>query len=36
MNKAVHYFELAAIGGVVEARHNLGLIEYDIKTHEGQ
>ena len=26
--KANHYYELAAIGGCVGARHNLGLVEY--------
>jgi len=26
--KAVHYYELAAIGGDVSARHNLGIVEY--------
>ena len=27
-NKAAHYYELAAMGGVVESRHNLGAIEW--------
>ena len=30
--KAVHYWELAAIGGHVVARHNLGVSEYDAGT----
>jgi len=28
--KAIHYFELAAIAGYVQARHNLGVIEYEV------
>ena len=28
MNKAVHYYELAAIGGSINARHNLGNAEF--------
>ena len=28
--KAMHYWGLAATGGVVEARHNLGIIEYRV------
>ena len=27
--KAVHYYELAAVGGCVEARHNLGALEFN-------
>jgi len=30
MEKALHYFELAAMGGVVEARRNLGVFEENI------
>ena len=32
--KAMHYWELAAMGGVVEARHNLGLSEANKSNHE--
>ena len=32
--KAKHYYELAAIGGDIHSRHNLGCIEYDAGNYD--